>query len=238
MLESNRIVPMLAVSVIGFFLSGLVESAEVKTGMTGGKPQAVSGLVVIGASYAKGWRPENVSGLKVINRGAGGEQTHEMLARFDQDVIAESPRAVIIWGFINDIFRSSREQIDITLAGSRKNLAAMVDKAVAAGITPVVATEVTVTTPAGLVEQLRGIVGRLMGKTSYQDYVNRHVRETNEWLRSFAAERKLVVLDLEKLLAEESGERKRQYATDDGSHLSPQAYEAITRHVEGARLPL
>jgi lysophospholipase L1-like esterase len=228
----------LAVALSGFFLPGLAGSAGPGATMTKIDTPAAGKLVVIGASYAKGWTPGTLAGLRVVNRGAGGEQTHEVLARFDRDVIAEAPRAVIIWGFINDIFRSGDRGIDATLAASRRNLAAMIDKAAAAGIAPIVATEVTVTGPAGLVQRLKGFAGRLLGRKSYQDYVNRHVRETNEWLRRLAAERKLVVLDLETLLAEANGERKREYATEDGSHLTPQAYDAITRYAEGMKLPI
>ena len=41
----------------------------------------------------------------MINRGVNGEQSFEMLKRFDSDVVATKPRAVILWGFINDVFR-------------------------------------------------------------------------------------------------------------------------------------
>ena len=44
--------------------------------------------------------------MPVINRGVAGQQSFELLARFDNDVVPERPRAVILWGFINDIFRA------------------------------------------------------------------------------------------------------------------------------------
>lgn len=69
-------------------------------------------VVVIGASYARGWKPESLWGANVVNKGASGEQTHEMLARFDDDVLALEPQMVIIWGFINDIYRSGLSQIE------------------------------------------------------------------------------------------------------------------------------
>jgi len=72
-------------------------------------------LVVIGASYTRGWNISEIAGLKVVNKGVNGNQSSEMLARFQADVIAVKPRAVIIWGFINDIFGSKRDEVNDTL---------------------------------------------------------------------------------------------------------------------------
>ncbi|MCP9462685.1 MAG: hypothetical protein NNA24_11645, partial [Nitrospira sp.] len=62
-------------------------------------------LVIIGASYAKGLGQHELAGYQVINKGINGEQSFEMLARFETDVVGLKPNAVLIWGFINDIFR-------------------------------------------------------------------------------------------------------------------------------------
>lgn len=205
------------------------------------KPGAGSGpkaaqLVIIGASYAKGWNPAELAGLKVVNRGVGGEQTHEVLARFDRDVLVAAPRAVIIWGFINDIFRSTPEELEKKLVGSRDNIIAMIDKAQRRGITPILATEVTLPVRDGWSERLAGWIGALRGKQGHQDYVNNHVMQMNSWLRQLAVEKKLTLLDFEKLLADSSNRRKLEYATPDGTHLSPQAYEALTNYTQRMQL--
>lgn len=189
-------------------------------------------VVIIGASYAKGWNPSELGGLNVINRGAGGEQTHEILARFDKDVLAPAPRAVIIWGFINDIFRSTPEELDKKLIRSRENLIAMIDKAHGKGIIPILATEVTLPASDNWLDQIAAWVGTLRGKKSYQDYINGHVIEMNQWLRRVATERKLTLLDFEKTLADENGRRRIEYTTQDGTHLSPKAYAALTDSVK------
>lgn len=188
-------------------------------------------IVLIGASYARGWEPAGFAGLPVVNKGKGGEETHQMLARFDEDVIAERPRAVIIWGFINDIFRSSPDELEAKLVRSKQNLTAMIDSASAHGITPILATEVTITTKDKLSERLMGMVAGLMGKQGYHDYVNGYVRETNRWVRETAKERGLKLLDFEHVLADGNGERRREYASPDGSHLTPAAYRALTDYV-------
>jgi hypothetical protein len=68
-------------------------------------------IVLLGASYVRGWNLQDIAGCRVINKGVNGEQSFEMLSRFEQDVIAVCPRAVIIWGYINDIFRSEKANI-------------------------------------------------------------------------------------------------------------------------------
>ncbi len=193
-------------------------------------------IVLIGASYARNWDLETIAGLPLVNKGSGGEETHEMLARFDRDVIAAAPRAVVIWGFINDIFRSTHDEIDTKLVKSRQNLLEMIDRATAHGIKPIVVTEVTITTPDTWKSRLAGMVAQLRGKQGYYQYVNRHVRETNRWLRDIAAARELDLLDFETTLADESGTRRREYANQDGSHLSAAAYRALTEYTDQADL--
>lgn len=193
-------------------------------------------IVAIGASYAKGWNVSVLAGMQVINKGVGGEQTHEMLARFDRDVTASAPQAVVIWGFINDIFRSTPEEVENKLIRSRENISRMIEKAKNKGIVPILATEVSLPVGASWSERIVGWVGALRGKQNYQDYVNGHVVKMNQWIRGQAAEKKLTLLDFEKVLADNNGRRKPEYATQDGTHLSVQAYAALTDYVQRLNL--
>jgi lysophospholipase L1-like esterase len=213
-------------------------SAEYRQDIKGkaGVATANAHVVIIGASYAKSWELPELDGLKVVNRGVGGEQTHEVLARFDSDVVASAPRAVIIWGFINDIFRSTPDEVETKLVRSRENLNAMIEKARSKGIIPIVATEVTLPVGDTWSDRLAGWVGALRGKQGYQDYINGHVVEMNHWLRRTAAEKKLTVLDFEKALADSKGRRKPEYATPDGTHLSLQAYVVLTDYTKRMNL--
>lgn len=232
-----RLCQFLAIVMVG--LAPLV--AEAAAGKTTGKqgaawPSGSAEIVIIGASYAKGWKPETIAGLKVINHGAGGEQSHEIMARFDKDIVTRKPRAVIIWGFINDIFRSKPEEIDAKLNRTRENLASMVSTAQKRGIVPILTTEVVLPIPDGWMDRLMGWVGSLRGKKSQQEYVNGYVVEVNRWIRQYAADHKLALLDFEKVLADEGGGRKKEYTTQDGTHLSEQAYAALTRYVRQQNL--
>jgi lysophospholipase L1-like esterase len=187
-------------------------------------------VVLLGASYALGWRIESIGRLQVINKGVSGQQSWELLERFDRDVVALAPRAVIIWGFINDISRSDRSTLADTLARTRQSVLAMIERARAADIEPILATEVTRRGKLELREDIAGFIGRLAGRQNYSSYVNRHVMDTNVWLREVARQRGLLLLDLQPQLAGPDGRRRRAYSAPDGSHISPAGYEALTRY--------
>jgi len=185
-------------------------------------------LVIIGASYARGWADSSPGKFTIVNKGVDGEQSFEMLARFKRDVIDERPDVVIIWGFINDIFRSSREGIDPTIDRTRRSITEMVDLARANGIKPVLATEVTIRGKDGIRETIASWIGWIRGRESYQDYVNRYVLQTNHWIRGYARTQKIPLLDFQPLLSDGEGRRKREYAKEDGSHISLTGYVRLS----------
>lgn len=185
-------------------------------------------VVLLGASYAESWKLADIDGVPVVNAGIAGQQSFELLARFDADVVALRPRAVVLWGFINDIFRA--DDAAGALVRARDNYTEMVRRARAAGIEPVVATEVTIRPPKTLSQTVMSLVGSALGKSSYQDRVNAQVIATNRWLREFAQREGLLVLDLQATLAGSNGQRKREFAIEDGSHISPEGYEALTAY--------
>jgi uncharacterized SAM-binding protein YcdF (DUF218 family)/lysophospholipase L1-like esterase len=185
-------------------------------------------VVILGASYAASWNLANLDGIPIVNAGVPGQQSFEMLARFESDVVAAHPRAVVLWGFINDIFRAN--DTAQSLARVCESYAEMTKHARAQGIEPIVATEVTIRPPKAFVEGVMSMVGPWFGKQSYQDRVNRHVIEGNQCLRELARREDLLVLDFQGALADTNGRRRREFATDDGSHISPQGYEALTNY--------
>ncbi len=195
--------------------------------------QAVTGpIVILGASYAEGWKPAELAGVPVINRGVAGQQSFEMLERFDRDVVASAPRAVVAWGFINDVFRSPRPDMETALARARDSYTAMIAQGRAAGIEVILATEVTVTGRGEWMARLTTLAGSLLGRSSYQDYVNTHVVATNQWIRETAAREGLLLLDFERVVSGPDGRRRREFAQPDGSHLTEAAYAAMTRYAE------
>ena len=184
-------------------------------------------IVIIGASYAKGLDVDSILGMKVVNKGVAGEQSGEMLARFEEDVVALNPETVIIWGFINDIFRSDRGQMDVTVEQAKRNFEKMVELAREAGIRPILATEVTVRARDSWKEKLAALIGELLGKESYQRYVNKHVIDINEWIKRYAKVNDLMLLDFQAVLSDGEGIRRKEYATSDGSHISKKGYNRL-----------
>ena len=185
-------------------------------------------VVVLGASYAGSWPLTSLAGVAVVNAGVAGQQTDALAARFTTDVVAANPRAVLLWGYINDVFANPRDAAVETRI--RNTFAAMIDSAIDAGIEPVLVTEVTLPGPAGWIATARSALGELMGKISYQDQVNQRVITMNAWLRETAQRRRLLLLDFQAILADDDGRRRREFTTADGSHISPSGYEALTRY--------
>lgn len=190
-------------------------------------------IVLIGASYAKSWPLDKLHGVDIINKGVGGEQSSEMLSRFETDVLANNPSHVIIWGFINDIFRSEPSELGKKLELTKTNFKEMVQISFKNNIIPILSTEVTIRPKSGMKEALTGFLyGTILGKSSYQDYVNQHVDEINQWISNYAVQKKILLLDLKSVLADEKGYRRKSYATRDGSHISVKGYKALTTYTE------
>lgn len=192
-------------------------------------------LVILGASYAESWKTPPLPGYRVVNRGIGGEQTGQMRARFERDVVSARPSAVLIWGHINNITQSDivgapPERIEAVKKAVREDYLAMLKAARAAGIEVILATEIPMAESDGLVNQARGLLGRLMGKPSYYSQVNVHVRDLNTFVRQLAAREQLRLLDFEKVFAPDGGARKSEYAQPDRSHVTPAGYQALTQY--------
>jgi uncharacterized SAM-binding protein YcdF (DUF218 family)/lysophospholipase L1-like esterase len=187
-------------------------------------------IVLLGASYAASWPLGDIGGVPVVNKGIAGQQSFELLARFDADVVAAAPRAVILWGFINDIFRSSAD-MDATIARIKESYLEMIARARAQGIVPVLATEVTARPPSqSMMDMVAGWVGTVLGKPAYQDHINRQVLVVNQWLIETAAREGLLVLDLQHVIAEPGGRRHPAFAQADGSHITPAGYDMLSSY--------
>jgi uncharacterized SAM-binding protein YcdF (DUF218 family)/lysophospholipase L1-like esterase len=186
-------------------------------------------VVVLGASYAGGWDMKRVGDIPIINRGIAGQQSFEMLERFERDVVNARPRAVILWGFINDIFRAPADPT-AALDRVRQSYVAMIALARKHRIEPIVVTEVTIRPRDSWSETLTGWIGGLLGKQGYHEYINRHVLDTNRWLIDLARRERLLVLDFQTTLGEQGGRRRREFTNDDGSHITPAGYAALTAY--------
>ena len=63
-------------------------------------------IVLMGDSITYHWQAKDLpapAGLNLLNRGVAGQNTTQMLLRFEDDVIALKPAAVVILGGTNDL---------------------------------------------------------------------------------------------------------------------------------------
>jgi uncharacterized SAM-binding protein YcdF (DUF218 family)/lysophospholipase L1-like esterase len=187
-------------------------------------------IVVLGASYARGWTLPDVAGTTIVNQGRAGERSDQMQARFESDVVAERPRAVVIWGFVNDLTQADLRDAEPVLARIRESYTRMLRQARDAGIEPIVATEVSLGEHDSWRNTIFGWIGAIRGKTSYQDLVNGHLAAINQWLTGMARQEGLLVLDLNAVLAGNQGRRRAEFVGEDGSHLTEEAYRALTEY--------
>jgi lysophospholipase L1-like esterase len=189
-------------------------------------------LIIIGASYAAGWKEPKLPNYVVTNKGVGGEETHQVRARFERDVLALKPDAVIIWGHINNIHRAPQGAMASVLEKAKADYIDMITRARASGIKVIVGTEVPMVEALGVVNRIVAFINRVQGKQSYAAGINAQVRAQNEWLRGYARQQGLQVLDLEKVFDDGEGFRRREYTSADGSHISAAGYAALTAYAQ------
>jgi lysophospholipase L1-like esterase len=214
--------------------SGITSPNLSRNDMQATGANAAGPIVVHGASYAGGWKP-SLPRIPVVNTGVSGQQSFQMLERFERDVVVARPRAVILWGFINDIFRASPGDLENgkTSQRIRQSFSRMIALSRRHGIEPVLVTEVTVRPPDTWRETIASWIGTLRGRQSYQDRINQRVVETNRWLTEVAQRENLLLLDFQRTLAEpDSAYRRREFTSDDGSHITTAGYEALTEYAK------
>jgi lysophospholipase L1-like esterase len=107
------------------------------------------------------WLMQRHPEWQVLNRGVNGERSDEIARRFDRDVLAARPRAVVIIAGVNDVYQG-RPAAQVTT-----ELRAMYDRAASAGI-PVVA-------------------GSIVPYNTATADQNERMREINAWIAAEAA---------------------------------------------------
>jgi lysophospholipase L1-like esterase len=186
-------------------------------------------LVLYGASYVSAWTVDELGGIPIVNRGQPGLDSTDLVERFDRAVRPADPRAVLIWG-INDLTRAGRSRIGGALDAACRNLRTLTRGAMALGIEPVLVTALTLRPQVSWSETLHAWVGRLRRKQSFQSVVNEHVVRLNAFLRELCARHDLLLLDMQQVLADRNGVRRRAYLKPDGNHISPAGYAAVTQY--------
>jgi lysophospholipase L1-like esterase len=208
-----------------------VDSLDLADSVTDDIAPKPAPLVLLGASYLASWKLAEVGGRAVVNCGIAGNQTHEYLERFERDVVAVRPRAVVIWGIDNDVIRAPLDHVSEACRRVERNLESLVHLARVHGIEPILVTDLTLRPPARWYEWLAALSGWARGKEGYQQRINGHVVRVNASIRALAERTGTRLLDLHPLTVARNGMRARRYAKPDGSHLTEAGYRAVDAYV-------
>jgi lysophospholipase L1-like esterase len=182
-------------------------------------PPAEPGRVVFyGDSITIAWKERDNNtffpGKPYINRGISGQTTPQMVVRFQQDVVALKPAAVVILAGINDLAGNTGP---ITLPMTEDNFRSMVAIAQANGIRVILSSVL----PAN--------------RMAWRNNLNpsQQVRELNTWLQQYAAAHGCTWLDYYSALVDADGGMKPGLSKD-GVHPTPAGYAIMAPLAEAA----
>jgi lysophospholipase L1-like esterase len=197
---------VLAAALAGGQAAGRVRIVALGDSTTAGTPAFRSPLEAppagkgdVSSQYAY-WLMEGHPDWDVLNRGVNGERSDQIRARFDRDVIAERPAAVVVIAGVNDIYQGR------TAAHVTEQLAWMYDHASAAGI--------------------RVVAGTIIPFNTATLDQNARMRAVNSWIAQRAASRGYGFVDTRAAVAA-PGKPDTLSETADQLHPSPAGYRAM-----------
>lgn len=153
------------------------------------------------------WLMQKHPKWKVLNRGVNGERSDQILNRFDRDVLANKPNAVVVVAGVNDIFQ--RKSIEET----KKNLEKMHAKAKENKIGFILCTVL----PYDI--------------ASPEAFEN--IQKMNQWILDYSKKEKLASCDTFKATAHPKNPRMLASSAD---HIHPDAetYKKMSKEIETA----
>ncbi|MEZ5400546.1 MAG: SGNH/GDSL hydrolase family protein [Bryobacteraceae bacterium] len=176
-------------------------------------------VVFLGDSITDGWRlNEYFPGKDYINRGISGQTTGQMLGRFQADVAAHKPAAMVLLAGTNDIARG------VATEAIENNIAMIADLADRHGIKPILASIL----PVHDYNKERNPLYERSPQRPPET-----IRAINTWLQGFCRERKYVYLDYFTPTVDERGFLKQDLA-EDGLHPNAAGYRSMAPLVEAA----
>ena len=157
------------------------------------------------------WLMKTHPDWRVLNRGVNGERTDQIHARFERDVLAVKPNAVVIVAGVNDVYQGRGASAVI------RELEAMYDIARAAKI-PLVA-------------------GTILPFNTATPDQNDRMRAVNDWIREYAARTEsagaVAFCDTRAAVAA-PGAPDRLVSSPDNLHPSPDGYRLMAIALEPA----
>jgi lysophospholipase L1-like esterase len=189
-------------------------------------------VVFMGDSITDSWQNPKFGGFfpgkPYVDRGISGQTTPQMLIRFRPDVIALHPRAVVILAGTNDIAGNTGS---MTLETIEENLISMAELAKANSIKVVFASILPIS-------DYNQRDGKPIVRSAQRP--PEKIKTLNDWMKTYAANKKLTYLDYYSALVDEKGFLREELA-DDGLHpnakgyaiMAPLAEAAIARALKG-----
>ncbi|MDZ7637081.1 MAG: GDSL-type esterase/lipase family protein [Bryobacterales bacterium] len=169
-------------------------------------------VVFLGDSITDGWRlDEYFPGYDFVNRGISGQITGQMLGRFQHDVIALRPSALVILAGTNDIGRGVPSEV---IESNLESIFDLADK-----------------------YRIKVVVGTVMPVSDYaKDRGTRYIQTErrspsriaalNIWLKQEASRRRYKLVDYHAAMADNTGALRKEFS-DDGLHPNAAGYRAI-----------
>jgi lysophospholipase L1-like esterase len=181
-------------------------------------------VVFLGDSITDSWSNERFGGFfpgkGYVNRGISGQTTPQMLVRMKPDVLAFSPKVIVLLAGTNDIAGNTGPETDEDI---QRNIAAIAELATANGARMVLASVLPVSayhvTPGAPPQTVRRPPAR--------------INTLNTWLKTYAAAHKHVYLDYFSATADEKGMLRAELSEDD-LHPNAQGYAIMAPLAEAA----
>lgn len=174
--------------------------------------QAASRIVMFGDSITEFWQYPHLDGIELVNRGIAGQNSSQMLLRFEDDVVSLLPKTVVILCGTNDLRAYVGHPSSVgasALARISRNVTAMCDIAKANTIQVVICA-----LPP---------VGQDLQRVSRDPVA---VQSVNRWLSDFAARREYPFVDFFAALAGKDGHLPAALG-EDGIHPNLAGYDRM-----------
>jgi lysophospholipase L1-like esterase len=181
-------------------------------------------VVFLGDSITDSWSNERFGGFfpgkGYVNRGISGQTTPQMLVRMKPDVLAFSPKVIVLLAGTNDIAGNTGPETDEDI---QRNIAAIAELATANGARMVLASVLPVSayhvTPGAPPQTVRRPPAR--------------INTLNAWLKTYAAAHNHVYLDYFSATADDKGMLRAELSEDD-LHPNAQGYAIMSPLAETA----
>lgn len=176
-------------------------------------------VVFLGDSITDNWPlAEYFPGKPYLNRGISGQTTSQMLVRFQQDVVALHPKAVVILAGTNDIAGNTGP---MRLEDIEANYTSLAELAQANGIKVIFSSVLPVHnyTP--------------QSQDFFADRPPDKILQLNRWLSAYCPAHGCVYLDYFRAMVDDKGLLRKDLA-DDGLHPNQAGYKLMTPLAEAA----